>query len=121
MIDARLITLVEQTKSLLTRMPDARPSEIMAVKERFGVQFIAMLAEAMADITPEEKIAAFDKLAARHIRELTEAVQRATKGTGFWQDEDEDHYTWESVRQCVLGPKIFGATNALEKLFEPNR
>lgn len=105
MIDERLVVLVNETKTALAGMTDARPSEILAVREKFGADLLALVKQATADITPEQKIAAFDSLAESHVAELVETVQNALKGQGYYKDDDTVHYTWGAVQSAVLGSK----------------
>lgn len=118
MIDEKLVALTIATRTKLAGMKDARPSEIMAVKEQFGADVLALLKTATASITAAQKIAFFDNAAASHIEQLTAAVNNALKGEGFHtrHEDDEGHWAWEAIRAAVIGPKAFKATNEFESL-----
>lgn len=116
MIDSTLVALVQKTSLQLGKMKDARPSEILAVKEQFAKECLALLAQTTADITPQQKIAAFDQLAAAQIKELTTQIENAVNGRGYWLDEEAKDYDWEQIRNLVFGGKIFIATSRFERL-----
>ena len=108
--DIALESLVINLKTKLKSMTDARPSEIIAVKEKFVDDWKKIAARALDNISPEQKIAAFDKIAAGVI-DLIETPQAWNE-----KDEDTDHYVFESVISGVFGPKIWNAVNELERL-----
>ena len=116
MLDVKLLALVTETKAKLDRMKDARPSQIMAVKEDFAAALVAALDAPVDEISDAAKIAAFDAMRDNQVRILKEAVQRASQGRGYYFDEDEGHYTEEQVKKAVLGPKVYQATNHFETL-----
>ena len=115
MIDERLVALVNFTKAKLATMKNARPSEIMAVKEDFAAAFLDVLSKGVGDIPDVVKIAAFDSMAKNHLNELMEEVKDRAAGN-YCEDSDSEHYAWEAVRIAVIGPRAFDATNELEKI-----
>ncbi len=118
MVDEKLVALAMMTKGKLAKMKDARPSEIMAVKERFADQFLEVLKGMnVSDIPVEHKIAFFDIMAKGHVDGLITEVENRLSGE-YCEDDDSDtaHYAWEAERQAVFGSRIFDATNELEGL-----
>ena len=115
MIDAEMVELTDRAKAQLASMRNARPSEKAAVREKLGDDLLALLGRALDGITPEQKIAAFDRLAETHVQELVDEVKARMAGE-HGEDSATEHYTWEAVREAVLGPNAFEATNRLSSL-----
>jgi hypothetical protein len=116
MIDAEAVKLVNATKAQLAGMKDARPSEVLAIKEAFGEAFLALLARAKDGITAEHKIKIFDELLEGEVEHLHDSIMAALVDGSYFPDEDHDHYTYEAVVSGTLGNDIWTATNELETL-----
>jgi hypothetical protein len=115
MIDIQAVALVKETQAKLTKMKDARPSELLALKEQFGEAFLEILTKAAAGITVEQKVKLFDELLAAQVENIITEINERMENT-YCEDSDHVHYTYEAVVTGTLGADIFKATNELETL-----
>jgi len=113
-IDAKLNALVWDLKTKLAGMADARPSQILAVKEEFVLAWREVVKEALTGLSDAEKIAAFDALAAGVLELVTSPEKWVNK------DSDADHYVFEDVVGAVFGDGVWRALNELGKLDLPS-
>lgn len=116
MIDTEAVALVQTVQANLAGMTDARPSQLLAAKEKFGEAFLAILRKAGQDITTEQKVALFDRLLQAEVGHYASTIEKALEGDGYFLDDDHEGATYEEVVQGTLGPRIYEALNELEDL-----
>lgn len=114
-IDTALVALVKNLKAKLASMTDARPSEIMKVKEQFLDDWSETVKSALQNISDADKIKAFDAIAFGAF----DIIKTPKTWIDSHIDEDSAHYLYEDVMQNVFGPKLWDATNELENLNLP--
>lgn len=117
-VDGELLKLANEANAKIKALgkSDARESAYLVTKEELADAMVEALGRTLAMMTPEEKVAAFDRIAKGRIDAMVEQV-KAKLEDRYCDDDDDEHYLVEEVETAIFGKGFHEAFMTMDKVF----
>ncbi len=117
-VDGELIKIANEANAKIKALgkSNARESAYLVTKEELADAMVEALGRTLATMTPEEKVAAFDKIAKGRIKTMVGEV-KAKLEDRYCDDDDDERYLVEEVESAIFGKDFRKAFNVMDDVF----
>lgn len=115
-VDGELLKLANEASAKIKALgkSNARESAYLVTKEELADAMVEVLGRTLSAMTPEEKVAAFDRIAKGRIETMVAEVK--AKLEDRYCDDDE-HYLVEEVETAIFGKEFHKAFMTMGEVF----